>query len=109
MISLISGEDVMRLFTAIPFEDSVCDEIESLTYGLRGARWIARENFHLTLTFLGENNPIVLRELQFSLQKIRTKPFNIDIQGLGIFPPKGESKTLWLGVKPNEELNHLEE
>ena len=44
----------LRLFVALSLPDKVCDELTRLQSGPREARWVAPENFHLTLRFLGE-------------------------------------------------------
>ena len=44
----------MRLFIGIPLPQEVRERLAGLSGGLPGAKWIAPDNLHLTLRFLGE-------------------------------------------------------
>jgi 2'-5' RNA ligase len=44
----------MRLFVAIDLPWPLRDRLAGLATGIMGARWMARENLHLTLRFIGE-------------------------------------------------------
>ena len=45
-----------RLFVALELPAPVKRELARLAAGLPGARWVAPEQFHLTLRFIGEVN-----------------------------------------------------
>ena len=45
-----------RLFVALALPDPIRDCLGAIQYGVEGARWRPRENFHLTLSFLGAAN-----------------------------------------------------
>lgn len=97
-----------RLFTALDLPDSVKDRLAVLCYGIPDARWSKREQFHLTLKFIGGVEGPVMEEIAQALSEIRFSPFEIKISGLGYFPPKQDPKILWVGVEPNERLVHLQ-
>ena len=44
---------MIRLFTALEIPDEVAACLQPVQRGLSGARWVARENLHITLRFIG--------------------------------------------------------
>ena len=55
-------------------------------------------NIHLTMKFLGEISPGKVGDIVASLEKVRVKPFEASIKGLGVFPSRSNPKVLWAGV-----------
>ena len=49
-------EDEMRLFTALAVPEEHRARLSALAAGVDGARWVAPENLHVTLRFIGEVN-----------------------------------------------------
>lgn len=96
-----------RLFVAIEPPDDVKDRLERLCNGLKGARWVAERQFHLTLRFIGEVDGPRARDVAEILHGLRADPFELELDGLGCFPLRGKPKVLWAGVAPCEELTHL--
>ena len=43
-----------RLFIAIDFPDEVKDHIANICFGVPGAKWVPKDQSHLTLRFIGE-------------------------------------------------------
>ena len=62
--------------------------------------WVAPENFHITLKFLGGVDdgrvPPLVEALREAVQGHR--PFALDIAGLGAFPSATRPRVLWAGV-----------
>jgi len=96
-----------RLFTALEIPTSVATQLTLLQGGLPGARWIDRENFHITLRFVGDVELSVARELSYALERVKTEPFSVALQNLDVF---GGSKphSLFAGVAPSEKLYELQ-
>ncbi len=64
-----------------------------------GLRWIPAENLHLTVWFLGEVSDPRAAAVVESLARPMTSPaFDLQLAGLGAFPPSGPPRVLWLGV-----------
>ena len=95
---------VTRLFVAIELPDEVKDQLEPLCHGVPGARWTRDRQFHLTLRFLGEVEGPVARAVEEALHGVRSDPFELQLAGVGHFPPRGEPRVLWAGVDRSAEL-----
>lgn len=52
-----------RLFTAIDLPATVKAELTALCCGLPGAKWVAPEQMHLTLRFIGEVDGGIFRDI----------------------------------------------
>ncbi|MEP6603558.1 MAG: RNA 2',3'-cyclic phosphodiesterase [Spartobacteria bacterium] len=87
-----------RLFVAIDLPDSARDLLVDLDPKIRDVRWTAREQMHLTLGFFGDVNEDVDLVLGEKLSAIAFGAFFLPIKGVGIFPPKGSPKIIWIGV-----------
>ena len=70
-------------------------------------RWLEPEQQHLTLRFIGELDNGRLEEVAEALALIEGAPFELGLQGLGHFPPRGEPQVLWVGVAKSPELARL--
>lgn len=98
----------MRAFIAIKIPDPIKEEISKFQKGLRDIqdiKWVAPENIHLTLKFLGEIKEEQIENIgkviKTSIQD--TKPFNISFGALGGFPNLSRPRVLWIGIKEGKE------
>jgi 2'-5' RNA ligase len=53
--------------------------------GLPGARWIDVENYHITLSFIGDIDDAAARDAAEALDGIRRPAFSVEIEGLDAF------------------------
>ncbi len=91
-----------RLFLAAALPDSHIDQIESYlqTYKtdqhLEGAKWTKRENFHITVLFLGEVVEAHLPEMKILLHGLaaRMAPFTLHFEHIEFFSYK-VPKVIW--------------
>src|SRR5262245_27844161 len=63
-------------------------------------RWVAADQLHLTLVFLGEvdaSRAESAREL-FALP-VEQPIFDLVFGGVGAFPPRGAPRALWIGIR----------
>lgn len=67
----------------------------------RALRWVAPENYHITLLFLGEQPEERVGAIVEAMQAARAgvSPFTITVQGLGVFPNWNRPNVLWAGVR----------
>ena len=74
-------------------------------------KWNKKEQFHLTLAFLGEVSPAILPHLTAAADRVcaTLPPFNCHAYGLGFFGTKRNPSSLWAGMTPTPELELLHE
>jgi 2'-5' RNA ligase len=87
-----------RLFVAIELPKSVTQALVALNPQLRGVRWLAPEQMHLTISFLGDVEATAEEKLREKLSAIRWSAFFLPITRLGTFPTKGRPNIIWIGV-----------
>ncbi|MEX1363743.1 MAG: RNA 2',3'-cyclic phosphodiesterase [Nannocystaceae bacterium] len=97
----------MRLFVGIDLPDPVDDHLALVAGGIPGARWLDREQLHLTLRFIGEVDGGTKRRLEDALDTVRHPAFQCGLAGVGFFPPSGKPHTLWAGVSDPQPLREL--
>ena len=96
----------MRLFVAIDLTDDARSAIVTVQKRVAselgsGAalRLVRPEHLHLTLVFIGEvfesQGPPIADRMAADIDH---RPFDIVFGGVGVFPPQGAPRILWLGV-----------
>lgn len=102
----------LRLFVAISVPDPVKDEIEKAQIEMRSAlpgnfmRWTKREQFHLTLKFLGNVAGARVAELTEVLREA-CQPFGalrLRAERVGFFPDARFPRVAWVGVNDDEGI-----
>jgi 2'-5' RNA ligase len=96
-----------RLFVAIDLPEECKDQLDGLCHGLPGAKWMRDQQFHVTLRFVGEVDGPMARRLAIALNGVRADPFELELQGVGTFPPHRTPRVLWAGVSVSPELTGL--
>lgn len=103
----------MRLFFALNLDESAKDSVEKLIFEMRTrterGNFTSRENLHLTLAFLGEVDPNRLPELKKILSQLDSKPMSLVLSRFGTFGREPSSRTVWIGIDPDECLTRLAE
>ncbi|MBI1390426.1 MAG: RNA 2',3'-cyclic phosphodiesterase [bacterium] len=95
----------MRAFLSINLTPEGRGAIGALQQSLRadaeGVRFTRPESCHLTLKFLGEIEPETEAALVKTLPAVAAafSPFEIELKGVGQFPPRGPLAVLWVGVE----------
>lgn len=74
-------------------------------------RWVPVENYHCTLNFLGETDPLMLPELKNLMRMVadRHAPFKLDIHGAEAFPETRMGRVIYVGIQNSRELRSLQE
>ncbi len=96
----------MRLFVAIELDETARAHIAAEQRRLRTAfgdraalRWVQPSHMHLTLVFLGElDDPAAARVVEAMRSPVDLSPFRLHFGGVGVFPPRGAPRVLWLGA-----------
>ncbi len=89
-----------RLFVAIAYPDALREELSRLAEPIRAVAWTRPEQIHLTLRFLGDVKAGRIGPVEDALAAIRVEPFVLPVGGLGVFPPRGQARVLWVGSGP---------
>ncbi len=97
---------MIRSFIAIPVPDETTDALMDLQTGVRNARWIADDVFHVTLVFLGNCTPQELTELDAGLAGMRVEKFSLKPQSVGAFGG-GTPRLLYAAFAESEPLRRL--
>ncbi|MGE4403825.1 MAG: RNA 2',3'-cyclic phosphodiesterase [Desulfobulbus sp.] len=97
-----------RLFVAIDPPLEIREQLRMLCCGLPNARWVAPEQFHLTLSFIGETEGSAFLDIREALAEISAPKFSLQLQGVGFFPPRGQPRVVWAGIERNELLQVLQ-
>lgn len=96
-----------RVFVALELPETIRDRLALLGGGVPGARWVDRENLHLTLRFIGEVDNGCLHDIDEALATIAAPAFEVALDGVGQFGTGARSRILWAGVERNQALGHL--
>ncbi|GLW11891.1 RNA 2',3'-cyclic phosphodiesterase [Microtetraspora sp. NBRC 13810] len=104
----------MRLFVALLPPPESLDEIDAALGPHRdrwpGLRWLPRDNWHVTLAFLGEVPETVLPGLSVRLSRAasRRESMTFSLAGVGAFPSVRRSRVFWCGLAgPKDTLAGL--
>jgi 2'-5' RNA ligase len=98
----------MRLFVALDLPWPLRDRLGGLATGIFGARWVGRENLHLTLRFIGETPNWRAEEIDLTLHSIKGRAFPLTLSGVGLFEKAGRVTALWAGIERSQQLDHLQ-
>lgn len=98
----------MRLFIAIELPEEVKDYLIELQKQFTDikAKFVRKEQMHLTLKFLGETEK--LDEIKEKLSEVKTEPFETALSELGVFPSENYVRVLWVGLKNSEKIIELQ-
>ncbi len=101
-----------RLFVAIELaaaaREAIAGEQRRLQRAAAGSgsamKWVDPRHLHLTLAFLGEVAAAEAEALERAMQRPFTvPPFWLAFERVGVFPPAGPPRVLWLGVGEGAE------
>jgi len=106
---------MLRAFIAIQVPAEIQRAIADSTAALKShlpkmlIRWVAPQNVHLTLKFLGDLSPAALEELAETLkvEVCSYSIFSISVGGLGAFPTPHRPRVIWIGLETPPALQVL--
>jgi len=94
----------MRAFFCIPIKPDTASSIGRIARDVRErsgmrASWVRAQNYHVTLRFLGEIDPLLTVELERIGRRAaeRIEPFPLSLDRLGAFPSPESARVLWIG------------
>ncbi len=104
---------VIRTFVAVQASQKVNQNvarcIQRLANSQANYKWVATENLHVTLNFVGDVVDTEVPELcRLIKQEVEGfSAFEMTISGLGAFPNAAQPRTLWIGVELGAEQLRL--
>jgi 2'-5' RNA ligase len=96
-----------RLFIGLEIPELVRTRLALVRAPLPGAKWIEREDMHLTLRFIGDIDNPRADELVGFLDDIRVAPFELTIRDIGAFGGN-EPRVVWAGAEGGAQLDQLQ-
>ena len=104
----------MRTFLCIPIDSSLKAKLDELSQQARQripvrASWVRPENFHVTVRFLGEVDPMLTIDLEQSCGVVTRDmtPFDLPIDRVGAFPTPFRPRVLWAGGEAPSSFRDL--
>lgn len=97
----------MRLFVAVDLDEAarvaIAVEQKRVAAAMRDARtsvrWVKADHLHLTLVFLGEVPEAQAAKVADAIARpLEASAFDLTFQGIGVFPPRGSPRAVWIGV-----------
>lgn len=98
---------MVRLFTGLELPPDIALDLNFMQGGIMGARWTDRQNFHITLRFIGDIDNNLGRDVALALDETDLRPFSIRLNGIEVF---GGNKphAIIARVEENAELSRLQ-
>ncbi len=105
---------MVRAFTAVDIPEEISEKLKELEKEINVGRPVAPDKMHTTLEFFSSLDSPAQEEVEKGLENIELKPFEIEVQSLGVFPSKKYIRVLWAGInsekifKLYEQASHHE-
>ncbi|MDI6606492.1 MAG: RNA 2',3'-cyclic phosphodiesterase [Candidatus Omnitrophota bacterium] len=102
----------MRAFIAIELPKDIKDTLAELQQKLKSSgadvKWVAAQNIHLTLKFLGEIDDKQSTAIAGILEETgkNNAAFLIRLASVGVFPKADFPRVIWAGIDSGEEESH---
>ncbi len=102
-----------RLFVGLALPQDTQDALWRGFTEARGqmpdAKWVASENIHLTLAFLGQVGEDRVKGVTTALGEaaVHATAFSLRIRGTGAFPSPRRGRVIWAGIEAPSELSAL--
>ncbi|RLE48578.1 MAG: RNA 2',3'-cyclic phosphodiesterase [Candidatus Methanomethylicota archaeon] len=109
------GENMHRAFLAIDVEKpEVVEKLigiqQALAESKADLKLVEKENFHITLQFLGDISDAMVEEVYKVMKNVKAEPFTLNLKGVGVFPSLNSPRVIWIGAEKGaskvEEIYH---
>jgi len=104
----------MKVFITVNMDPYIKAEVARQLPSIRSkyseGKWVPKENWHVTLLYLGEVEDIKLILVQEAMKEAvkGIETFSLKVEGMGVFPNEKNPKILWAGIDGNRrKLNQL--
>jgi 2'-5' RNA ligase len=103
----------LRLFWAVVLPPAVRDSLAAVQSEFKAlsldAKWVEKQNLHITIRFLGDTDEKLTAELLAAAAELLSgmRPFTVSLRGVGVFPSVSKPRVLWVGMSGYEPLATL--
>ena len=100
---------VVRTFVAVSLADELRKRVSEVQEQVKklapDVKWVARDNLHVTLKFLGDVREDALGGVFSAVEEAAgaSAPFELSISGLGAFPNARNARVVWVGIEQGRE------
>ena len=100
--------ETKRLFIACVIPEKIRKFLHDIQGELKksgsDAKWVEKENIHLTLKFFGNVNLEKIKNLTHALSEAfsRRPVFDVSLNKIGCFPSLSQPRVVWAGLKDNK-------
>jgi 2'-5' RNA ligase len=98
---------MIRLFAALPVPHDIAEGLTRRQQGVPRARWRPIEALHVTLRFFGELSEPTAADLDAALAGVTVPPFELQLEGVGLFGEEDHTRAVWAGLADSEPLKRL--
>ena len=98
---------MLRLFVGLPLPEGVRKILLSRMGGFPDVRWQDDRQLHLTLRFLGNVKENQATDIDLALKGLPFEPFELKLEGTGLFGTLRKPRLIWAGVDPLAPLVDL--
>jgi 2'-5' RNA ligase len=97
-VAIAAGSDIRQRATQL------IDRLGQKVSSVADIKWVAPENMHWTLQFLGNLDARAIPEVcgAVSTAVAEIEPFELEARGAGAFPSAARPRTLWIGTRQGE-------
>jgi RNA 2',3'-cyclic 3'-phosphodiesterase len=105
-------DEILRTFIAVELDEALRSAIGRVQGKLKrvaprgGVKWVAPDNIHLTLKFLGDTPRSRIPQVEAALQTAcaACAPFEFSVEGRGCFPNFHRPRVIWVAVRDKGQL-----
>ena len=90
-----------RLFTALAIPDDIGDHLSLLAGGIAGAHWVRREDYHITLQYIGDVDGVTAGEFVSALSRLRHQSFSLRVKDIRSFGGR-YPRAIYAGVEGDD-------
>ena len=105
----MENQKVIRIFVAVCLDEELRRGISAIQERVKklapNVKWVAPDNFHVTLKFLGDVRQDRLSIVQAAIDEVAGSlaAFDLTISGTGVFPTPRRPRVIWVGVEEGRE------
>lgn len=103
------NQRVIRTFVAICLDAELRRAISAAAERVKrlapDVKWVAPDNFHVTLKFLGSVREDCILRVQEAVDEVAREhaAFDMTVAGLGVFPNPRRPRVIWVGIEDGRE------